>query len=85
MEIKAVLEQRGSRYGSFTDNARLAQSFKLILRHCPEWNSLASEHKEAIEMIMHKLSRIVCGDPTYKDSWVDIAGYATLVADTLRD
>jgi hypothetical protein len=35
-------------------------------------------------MIAHKIGRIVNGDPRYADSWVDIAGYAKLVADRLE-
>lgn len=38
---------------------------------------------EALEMIAHKVGRILNGDPAYSDSWVDIAGYAKLVADRL--
>jgi hypothetical protein len=34
-------------------------------------------------MILHKIARIVNGDPNWSDSWRDIAGYATLVADRL--
>ena len=34
-------------------------------------------------MILHKISRIVNGDPNYKDSWTDIIGYAKLVEKTL--
>ena len=34
-------------------------------------------------MIVNKLARIYNGDPNYSDSWRDIAGYATLVADRL--
>jgi hypothetical protein len=39
--------------------------------------------REALEMIAHKIARIINGDPNYADSWVDIAGYAKLVADRL--
>lgn len=35
-------------------------------------------------MIFHKIARILNGDPNYADSWVDIAGYAKLVADELE-
>jgi hypothetical protein len=35
--------------------------------------------REALDMILHKISRICTGDPTFKDHWVDIVGYATLV------
>lgn len=39
---------------------------------------------EALEMIAHKIARICNGDPNYADNWVDIAGYATLVANRLE-
>jgi hypothetical protein len=35
-------------------------------------------------MVVHKIGRILNGDPHYADSWVDIAGYAKLVADRLE-
>jgi hypothetical protein len=35
-------------------------------------------------MICHKMARIMNGDPNYVDSWADIAGYATLVANRLK-
>ena len=38
---------------------------------------------EALEMIAHKIGRIINGDHSYSDSWHDIAGYAKLVADRL--
>jgi hypothetical protein len=37
-----------------------------------------------MEMICHKMARIMNGDPNYSDSWHDIAGYAKLVADRLE-
>jgi len=30
-------------------------------------------------MILHKIARILNGDPEYSDNWHDIAGYATLI------
>lgn len=41
--------------------------------------------REALEMIAHKIGRILAGDPAYDDSWVDIAGYATRVAERLKE
>jgi len=35
-------------------------------------------------MIFSKIARILNGDPNHLDSWTDIAGYATLVADRLQ-
>ena len=41
------------------------------------------DQREAMEMICQKMARIMNGDPNYSDSWHDIAGYATLVANRL--
>jgi hypothetical protein len=46
--------------------------------------SFALDQAEALDMICHKIGRIVNGDPDYADSWIDIAGYAKLVADRLE-
>jgi hypothetical protein len=32
-----------------------------------------------LEMIAHKIARILSGDPNHRDHWEDIAGYAELV------
>jgi hypothetical protein len=45
---------------------------------------LDDDQSEALEMIAHKIARILNGDPNYVDSWLDIAGYATLVAERLN-
>lgn len=85
--IDAVLNERGSRYGKFKDHAEITQELKVLIQSrmgCTKWNSLKASQKEALDMICHKIGRIVNGDPDYADSWVDIAGYAKLVADELE-
>lgn len=79
-----LLADRGARYGAFADNAAISQALKAVMRRSPKWDALDPDMKEALEMNAHKISRILCGDPHYDDSWVDIAGYATRVADRLR-
>jgi hypothetical protein len=37
-----------------------------------------------LDMIFTKVGRILNGDSNHIDSWIDIAGYATLVADRLQ-
>lgn len=54
------------------------------MRAAPKFSSLDDDQHEAIEMILHKLARILNGDPSYADSWIDIAGYATLVSNRLE-
>lgn len=81
--IDSTLAERGSRYGIFTGHAQITQSLKFIMQHTPKWESLAPDQKEALDMIQHKIGRILNGDPDYHDSWHDIVGYAKLVADRL--
>ena len=54
------------------------------MRDVDGWNNLTSSQKEALDMIQHKIGRILNGDPTYDDSWKDIAGYATLIVNELN-
>ena len=83
--IDAVLTERGSRYGNFEDHARITQSLKHEIRQGDSYTKMEDDMVEALDMIAHKIGRIVNGDPRYADSWVDIAGYAKLVADRLLD
>jgi len=79
--IDSILLERQKRYKDFKDNAEVAQQIKAILCTRNEWHDLSNVHKEAIEIIVQKISRIVCGDPNYLDNWVDIQGYAKLAQD----
>lgn len=81
-----ILQQRGERYGKFADQAECSQELKTVLRNhmgADKWNSLTASQREALEMLCNKLGRIANGDPSYEDSWRDIAGYSTLIADEL--
>lgn len=84
--ITATLTERGARYGLFKDHAEIAQTLKATIKSymMEKWNELEDDQREALEMICHKIARIANGDPNYADSWVDIAGYAKLVADRLE-
>jgi hypothetical protein len=76
--IETILAQRQTRYKDFKDNAEVSQQIKDILHDRIEWENLSPTHKEAVEVIVQKVSRIVCGDPNYPDNWIDIQGYAKL-------
>ncbi|ADV47060.1 hypothetical protein [Nitratifractor salsuginis] len=82
--IDEILTERGKRYGAFDKHAAVTQSLKDTMKFYPGWRELSPSQKEALEMIAHKIGRIINGDPDYIDSWDDIAGYAKLVADELR-
>lgn len=85
-EVENTLEQRGARYGTFQGHAEISQDLKEVLRTALlcRGKKLKEDQQEAIEMIFHKIARIVNGDSDYSDSWHDIAGYATLVDDRLK-
>lgn len=83
-EIKEVLAERGSRYGAFDGHAQITQDLKAIMHISPNWFYLTDSQKESLEMVAHKIGRILNGDPTYLDSWVDIVGYTQLVVEQLK-
>lgn len=84
-DINETLAERGERYGSFADHARVTQVLKRMASSRYRSIPFTDTQAEAMDMIMHKIGRILCGDPNYADSWVDIAGYATLVVKELEE
>jgi hypothetical protein len=78
-DINATLSERESRYGNFLYHAEITQTLKDVMYATPKWALLLPDQRECLEMIAHKIGRILNGDPHYADSWHDIAGYATLV------
>lgn len=79
-----LITERGSRYGKFKDGAEIMQELKDVMREVDGWRNLTPSQREALDMIQHKIGRILNGDPTYDDSWKDIAGYATLIVNELK-
>ena len=81
-----LLDQRASQYGSFMASANVAIRLKGVMHNAIAQQDLhlAPDQLLALDMIAVKISRILTGNPSHKDSWVDIAGYAKLVADRLQ-
>jgi len=79
-----TLEDRGTRYGDFAGHALVTQSIKRAMSESENWQSLSDDKREALEMIAHKIGRILNGDPDYQDSWHNIIGYARLVERQLQ-
>jgi hypothetical protein len=84
--VNDMLDGREQRYGSFQGHSEISQHLKLIVgRYLRQRGKEPSaDQAEALEMICHKIARIINGDPDYADNWIDIAGYATLVARRLE-
>lgn len=83
-EISKTLDERGARYGDFTDHAKISQSLQDDMRATPGWSRLDPNKKEALTLIVHKIARILNGDPEYADNWHDIVGYAKLAEDRCK-
>lgn len=87
--VEALLDERGAvygGYGKFKDLAEVAQRFKDSLQYflITRNKYLAPDQQEALDMIFHKVARIINGDADYVDNWKDIAGYAMLISDRLE-
>jgi len=81
--IQDTLAERGKKYGEFKDHAKISQSLKRAMWATTRWVDLPDDTKEALEMIQHKIARVLNGDPEYDDTYRDVVGYATLVLDRI--
>lgn len=86
VSVDQILDARAADYGVFMEGAALMQGMKRLLAdHASRHNKTFTDDQwEALEMIVHKMARIVNGNPDKIDHWEDIAGYATLIADRLK-
>ena len=85
-----VLEERQKTHGDYALHAAITQNLKKcfkmpygVRKDCvlTTWDNLTVRQVETLEMIAHKIGRILAGNPNTKDHWADIAGYATLAAE----
>lgn len=85
-QVKALLEDRAKNYGTFEALSKIVQSLKSVIYKelGSRSKALADDQIEALDMICHKIARIINGDANHIDSWQDIAGYARLVAERLQ-
>ena len=84
-EVDTVLDTRADQYGSFMQGADIAIKIKSVMHNSIARNEIHMfpDQLLALDMIAVKISRIVNGNAAHRDSWLDIAGYAKLVADRL--
>jgi len=82
--INGTLEKRGKSYGSFEDNANLSQALMNIVKNAPGSENLHNSHLSALDMIFMKIARMVNGDPMHADNPHDIAGYAKLLENYVK-
>jgi len=85
MTTEALLNERGKTHGSFAMNAHFSQALKSIMQSDGAgYATMKAEHREALDQIALKLSRILSGQANFKDHWDDVAGYAKLASDACK-
>jgi hypothetical protein len=84
--VDATLDARALDYGKFIEGAEVMQMLKRVVQNALSNRDkvLAHDQAESMDMIIHKIGRIINGNPDVVDHWLDIAGYAQLVADRLE-
>lgn len=83
MSVQETLDERQSTHGDFADHARVTQMLKTVIQNQPGWKNLNAMQRESLDMIAHKIGRIMAGNPNHADHWHDIQGYAKLIEDRL--
>lgn len=85
MEIEHILAERNSSHGDFEDNAFVSQALKEIAHSGKTWEYMSDVEREAVEMILFKISRWVSAPKVAEDTIRDIIGYATLADQYMHD
>ena len=85
-QVDETLDARAVEYGKFIEGAEVMQMLKRVVLNAlnNRDKTLAHDQAESLDMIIHKIGRIINGNPDVVDHWLDIAGYAQLVADRLN-
>lgn len=84
-DIEVTLSARANTHGDISIQSYVSQQLKDIARASLNWQALEPYKKEVVEMILHKVSRLLTGNHAEVDHYHDIAGYATLVVNRLRE
>jgi len=84
-DINALLAERGRTHGDYAVHALITQDLKRVITHhvADLDRRLDDDMQESLDMITHKIGRIIAGNPAEPDHWFDVAGYAQLVANRL--
>lgn len=86
MNVSDILDERGARYGNYLKQTEISNALLEVIDSALKARGkvLATDQADALSMIAVKVARIINGDPNHADNWIDVAGYATLVADRLE-
>jgi ribosomal protein S2 len=75
---------RQTTHGEFTNFAYVEQSLKATMHSQNNWSKLTPAQKTALEMVQHKIARILTGDIDHTDHWDDIVGYGQRACESMK-
>lgn len=76
--IDDILNERQKTHGDYELHAQITQELKRVIA-VYDREDLSDTQRETLDMIAHKIGRILAGNPHFADHWTDIAGYARLI------
>jgi hypothetical protein len=85
MTPEETIISREAQHGSFKNVSDTAQNLKTVIRDSAHWDDLMNIQQEALDLIITKIARILSGNADFQDHWHDIAGYAILVEQFLKE
>lgn len=84
-EAAALVAERTGTHGKFTEVGAVCQAVKDEFRRQRSWSQMTPMQREFVDMVVHKLARMTCGDPTHEDHVKDIGGYAEVTLKFMRE
>jgi len=80
-----VIPNRDHQHGGIEAVGMVSQNLKDSMRSGINWNRLSCGEQEALDMVAHKIGRILSGDnPHDPQHWEDVAGYPQAVMRATR-
>lgn len=79
-----MLDSRLKTHGEYGKFAEAEQTLQAAMRKTEGFQKLSLTQVSVLNMIQHKIARILTGSPDHLDHWRDIQGYAQRALDELQ-
>lgn len=78
MDIDKILEEREKTHGDASKGHDLMRMLQVTLEETMLESEMSSASKWEIHMALFRITRVICGDHTENDHWIDAQGYLEL-------
>jgi hypothetical protein len=82
-DVSGLITERERTVGDFTEQSEVIEYTLEIWMGARNWGRLAPFQKQALRMLLHKVGRVLVGDPNEVDHWRDGEGYLRLARQRL--